>query len=90
MADTPAIACEGLGKRFGSKLALDHLALSVPPGTVHGLLGPNGAGKTGTSPSAISLVAHRAEFGVGPDLPDLLRAAAGDGDLGSPPQRLLA
>ena len=44
--DTPAIACEGLGKRFGGKTALDHLDLSVPPGTVHGLLGPNGAGKT--------------------------------------------
>ena len=44
--DTPAIACEGLCKRFGSKTALDHLDLSVPQGTVHGLLGPNGAGKT--------------------------------------------
>ena len=44
--DIPAIACEGLGKRFGSKTALDHVDLSVPQGTVHGLLGPNGAGKT--------------------------------------------
>jgi ABC-2 type transport system ATP-binding protein len=44
--DTPAIACEGLCKRFGSKAALDHLGLAVPQGTVHGLLGPNGAGKT--------------------------------------------
>ena len=44
----------------------------------------------GTSPPAISLAEHRVEFGVGPDLPDLLRAAAGDGDLGSPLQRLLA
>jgi hypothetical protein len=44
----------------------------------------------GTSPPAISLAEHRAEFGVGPDLLDLLRAAAGDGDLGSPVQRLLA
>jgi ABC-2 type transport system ATP-binding protein len=44
--DTPAIACEGLCKRFGGKTALDHLDLSVPQGTVHGLLGPNGAGKT--------------------------------------------
>jgi ABC-2 type transport system ATP-binding protein len=44
--DSPAIACEGLCKRFGSKPALDHLDLSVPQGTVHGLLGPNGAGKT--------------------------------------------
>jgi ABC-2 type transport system ATP-binding protein len=44
--DTPAIACEGLCKRFGSKAALGHLDLAVPQGTVHGLLGPNGAGKT--------------------------------------------
>jgi ABC-2 type transport system ATP-binding protein len=44
--DTPAIACEGLYKRFGSKTALDHLDLAVPQGIVHGLLGPNGAGKT--------------------------------------------
>jgi ABC-2 type transport system ATP-binding protein len=44
--DTPAIACEGLCKRFGNKTALDHLDLSVPQGIVHGLLGPNGAGKT--------------------------------------------
>jgi hypothetical protein len=44
----------------------------------------------GTSPPAISLAEHRVEFGVGPNLPDLLRAAAGDGDLGSPLQRLLA
>ena len=48
------------------------------------------SGAAGTSPSAISLAEHRVEFGVGPDLPDLLRAAAGDGDLGSPLQRLLA
>ena len=44
----------------------------------------------GTSPSAISLAEHRGEFGVGPELADLLGAAAGDGDLGSPLQRLLA
>jgi hypothetical protein len=48
------------------------------------------SGAAGTSPSAVSLAEHRVEFGVGPDLPDLLRAAAGDGDLGSPLQRLLA
>jgi ABC-2 type transport system ATP-binding protein len=44
--DTPAIACEGLRKRFGETTALGGLDLAVPQGTVHGLLGPNGAGKT--------------------------------------------
>ena len=42
----PAIACEGLRKRYGTTTALDGVDLVVPPGTVHGLLGPNGAGKT--------------------------------------------
>ncbi|HEX5395655.1 MAG TPA: ABC transporter ATP-binding protein [Candidatus Limnocylindria bacterium] len=41
-----AILCDGLTKRFGSVLALDHLDLRVPRGIVHGFLGPNGAGKT--------------------------------------------
>jgi ABC-2 type transport system ATP-binding protein len=44
--DTFAITCDGLSKRFGKKVALDRLDLSVPRGTVRGLLGPNGAGKT--------------------------------------------
>jgi hypothetical protein len=38
----------------------------------------------------LCLAEHLVEFGVGPELPDLLRTAAGDGDLGSPLQRLLA
>ena len=44
--DGPAIAVEGLYKRFGKTHALRGLDLTVPPGTVCGLLGPNGAGKT--------------------------------------------
>jgi len=44
--NTSAIACEGLGKRFGETTALDGLDLAVPQGAVYGLLGPNGAGKT--------------------------------------------
>ena len=45
----PAIAIEGLTKRYqGGLLALDHLSMSVPEGSVFGLLGPNGAGKTTT------------------------------------------
>src|SRR5258708_30039816 len=44
----------------------------------------------GTSPSAICLAEHLVEFGVRPELPDFLRAAAGAGVLGIPLQRLLA
>jgi len=41
-----AISCEGLTKRYGDVLALDHLTLDVPSGAIFGFLGPNGAGKT--------------------------------------------
>ncbi len=43
---TDAIQAEGLVKRFGSKIAVDGVDLTVGTGTVLGLLGPNGAGKT--------------------------------------------
>jgi daunorubicin resistance ABC transporter ATP-binding subunit len=43
-----AIKVEGLGKRFGPVVAVDHIDFTVPSGTVLGLLGPNGAGKTTT------------------------------------------
>jgi ABC-2 type transport system ATP-binding protein len=41
-----AIEAHGLVKRYGDKLALSGVDLSVPRGRVCGLLGPNGAGKT--------------------------------------------
>ena len=47
MGDT-ALRTEGLTKRFGDVVALDHLDLEVAPGEVVGYLGPNGAGKTTT------------------------------------------
>ncbi len=43
-----AISCQGLTKRYGDVLALDHLTLDVPAGAIFGFLGPNGAGKTTT------------------------------------------
>jgi ABC-2 type transport system ATP-binding protein len=46
--DVPAIRTEGLTKRYGDVVALDHLDLEVAPGEVVGYLGPNGAGKTTT------------------------------------------
>jgi daunorubicin resistance ABC transporter ATP-binding subunit len=42
----PAIAVEGLRKRFGEVEALAGIDFEVAPGSVFGLLGPNGAGKT--------------------------------------------
>ena len=43
-----ALATRGLQKRYGSRVALAGLDLSVPSGVVYGFLGPNGAGKTTT------------------------------------------
>ncbi|MFE9569505.1 ABC transporter ATP-binding protein [Streptomyces sp. NPDC006692] len=37
-----------LTKRYGSKVAVDHLSFQVRPGVVTGFLGPNGAGKSTT------------------------------------------
>ncbi|MCF3963146.1 ABC transporter ATP-binding protein [Streptomyces fuscigenes] len=42
------IEVEGLTKRYGRKLAVDHLSFQVRPGVVTGFLGPNGAGKSTT------------------------------------------
>ena len=42
----PAIAVQGLSKRFGKRAAVDGLAFEVPTGGVCGFLGRNGAGKT--------------------------------------------
>ena len=44
----PAIAVEGLSKRFGRRLAVDSLTFEVPVGSVCGFLGRNGAGKSTT------------------------------------------
>ena len=33
-------------KRYGSKIALDNINMSLPAGSIIGLLGPNGSGKT--------------------------------------------
>lgn len=44
----PALALEGLTKKFGSKVAVDAISLAVPRGAFFGLVGPNGAGKTTT------------------------------------------
>jgi ABC-2 type transport system ATP-binding protein len=49
VAETPGlIEVRELTKRFGDKVAVDHLSFNVEPGRVTGFLGPNGAGKSTT------------------------------------------
>jgi ABC-2 type transport system ATP-binding protein len=43
-----SVEVEGLVKRFGSFVAVDHINLEVRKGEVFGFLGPNGAGKSTT------------------------------------------
>jgi len=48
MGADAAVRLRRLTKRFGSKVAVDDLSLTVPAGSAYGLIGPNGAGKTTT------------------------------------------
>jgi ABC-2 type transport system ATP-binding protein len=49
VAEPPGlIEARELTKRFGDKVAVDHLSFTVEPGKVTGFLGPNGAGKSTT------------------------------------------
>ena len=51
-----ALELTGLSKRFGDKVAVDDLDLTVPVGSFYGLVGPNGAGKTTTLSMATGLL----------------------------------
>jgi ABC-2 type transport system ATP-binding protein len=44
----PAVVTRGLTRRFGKRVAVDHLDLLVRAGELYGFLGPNGAGKSTT------------------------------------------
>jgi ABC-type multidrug transport system ATPase subunit len=43
-----ALKLRGVTKRFGPKVAVDGVSLTIEPGAIYGLIGPNGAGKTTT------------------------------------------
>ncbi len=49
----PVLRCAGLVRRFGERVAVDGVSLTIAAGETYGLLGPNGAGKTTT----ISMIA---------------------------------
>ena len=82
----PALAVEGLSKRFGTGddavLAVDDVSLTAERGSVVGLLGPNGAGKTTLIKCALGIVLPDAGsvrvFGI--DVGDGRRAAYADVD----------
>jgi ABC-2 type transport system ATP-binding protein len=44
----PIIEINNLTKRYGSRVAVDDLSLTVEEGDIYGFVGPNGAGKTST------------------------------------------
>ncbi len=46
--EKPAIFTENLVRRFGDKIAVDHLNLQIDKGDIFGFLGPNGSGKSTT------------------------------------------
>jgi ABC-2 type transport system ATP-binding protein len=56
----PKHELDGLTKRFGDTVAVDHVSFTTEPGTVTGFLGPNGAGKTTTLRMLLGLVAPTA------------------------------
>jgi ABC-2 type transport system ATP-binding protein len=55
MSSVSALKTDGLGKRYGSKWALQDCTLEIPSGSVTALVGPNGAGKTTLLQLAVGL-----------------------------------
>ena len=58
------IKAQGLTKRYGDKLALDHASFSVEAGQIVGLIGPNGAGKTTALKAILGLTTYEGELEV--------------------------
>lgn len=55
MNQTAVLQTQGLVKEFDGVVAVDHLDLAVPTGTIFGLLGPNGSGKTTTIRTSLGI-----------------------------------
>ncbi len=50
-----ALVLDDVTKRFGTKVAVDRLSLTIPRGSIYGFLGQNGAGKTTTIRMVMSI-----------------------------------
>jgi len=60
----PTIEAKGLGKTFGTTVALDNIDLSVEPGRILGIIGPNGSGKTTLLSAIVGLIPCEGELRV--------------------------
>ena len=56
----PVLACRGLRKTYGERVAVDDVGLTIARGETYGLIGPNGAGKTTTISMVCGLLARDA------------------------------
>jgi ABC-2 type transport system ATP-binding protein len=54
--DELVVQTDGLTKRYGDRLAVDDVSMTVRRGEVYGFLGPNGAGKTTTLRMMLGLI----------------------------------
>jgi len=54
--DELAVQTDGLTKRYGERVAVDSVSMTVRRGEVYGFLGPNGAGKTTTLRMLLGLI----------------------------------
>jgi ABC-2 type transport system ATP-binding protein len=74
--NAPALTVSGLTKRYGDRVAVDHLDLQIPRGVVAGFIGPNGAGKTTTMAMLVGLARPSAGDGtvMGESIHDSQRA----------------
>lgn len=61
---TACIEAQGLGKRFGTTVALQGVDLRVDEGRIVGLIGPNGAGKTTALNAILGLTSYDGELKV--------------------------
>ena len=60
MGGETVLACEGLRKLYGERVAVDDVSFTISAGETYGLLGPNGAGKTTTISMVCGLLSRDA------------------------------